>query len=216
MGNGLLINTWEEAWIGVKNPSRPMRMVDNRSQAKKVGDLIEERATSWRMDIINKNFSKDAKQIASIPLSHRKPPDRCIWRPAKNHFFSVKTAYHLAVSTSSQLPPRRDSSSHQPKEWLKLWNINVIPRVKNFCWRACLQSLPTRDNLMRRGFIDDPICVLCDEETESIDHLLLRCPVVAKTWYLSPLRINTRRAPFITFKELLWNHLNEANHEALN
>lgn len=153
------------------------------------------------MDIIRDNVCKeDVHKISSIPLSTRKPPDRRIWKPTKNGEFSVKTVYHLAVSTSSHLLPQRASTSYQIKEWQNLSKINGMPRVKSLCWRACLQSLPTKDNLMKRRIIEDPICDLCGGEIESIDHLLIKCSVVAKFGIGAPSALISKKLPSLPLR----------------
>ena len=46
-----------------------------------------------------------------------------------------------------------------------------------------------RKNLCVRGVVEDPICQLCGEEREDINHALLRCREVQLAWQLSPLRL---------------------------
>lgn len=46
-----------------------------------------------------------------------------------------------------------------------MWDIRTIPRVKMF----------------------DPVCVMCGEETETIDHLFLHNKIAKLVWYRSTL-----------------------------
>lgn len=53
-------------------------------------------------------------------------------------------------------------------------------------WRTTRNKIPTRDNLRTREIIGangDISCALCREETESVDHLFMRCRVSAPLWY---------------------------------
>ena len=43
----------------------------------------------------------EAKAIKMIPLSVCSPPDKLVWAETTNGKFTVKSAYHLAVSLSS-------------------------------------------------------------------------------------------------------------------
>ncbi|KAG9150006.1 hypothetical protein Leryth_010065 [Lithospermum erythrorhizon] len=36
----------------------------------------------------------------------------------------------------------------------ELWSLHIPPRVKLFIWRCLQNTLPTRDNLARRGVKD--------------------------------------------------------------
>ncbi|KAH6760569.1 hypothetical protein C2S51_017518 [Perilla frutescens var. frutescens] len=214
VGNGLQIRIRDDVWIGLENPTKTSGLDRENHELQLVSDLIDETTIQWKEEEIRTMFcQEEATKVLTIPLSARLPLDRRIWTPSKNGRFTVKSAYHLAVSSFSQISPRRASSSNNPTEWKHLWKIKVLPRVRVFLWQACMESLPTKKNLFKRDLLEDPICILCVEETETFNHLMLKGPVAAKTWYWSPLRIDTYKAPFSTFKELLWNYLNNTNPE---
>ncbi|GJV45051.1 RNA-directed DNA polymerase, eukaryota, reverse transcriptase zinc-binding domain protein [Tanacetum coccineum] len=64
-----------------------------------------------------------------------------------------------------------------------MWN-SWIPRKINICvWRASIDRLPTRTNLISRGVnITSTGCPFCHNEDEYIDHCLIRCPRVITIW----------------------------------
>lgn len=140
----------------------------------------------------------------SIPV--RSPPttDRRIWRFTKHGFFTVKSAYHRAVQKFSKIHEERAAGSYIHKEWKMIWGIVAIPRVRLFIWRACMNALPTRDQLHRRGVDIDPICVMCGEKVETIDHLLLNCQESGHVWQGSALQIEHDKMKDNTFREFLW------------
>lgn len=76
-----------------------------------------------------------------------------------------------------------------------------------FLWKACVNALPTRVNLNRRRCVTDPRCPLCGEEVETIDHIFLRCPRTYAAWYGSPLRVDMRNEKASSFKEMLWEKI---------
>lgn len=43
--------------------------------------------------------------------------------------------------------------------WRKLWNACVPGKVKICVWRACLDALPTKSNLIKRKVSVDNLCV---------------------------------------------------------
>nr|GEU98080.1 RNA-directed DNA polymerase, eukaryota [Tanacetum cinerariifolium] len=55
--------------------------------------------------------------------------------------------------------------------------VKYIPiKINVFAWRARLDRLPTRSNLVRRGVVLDPsLCPLCGLVPEDIHHVLFRC-----------------------------------------
>jgi hypothetical protein len=55
----------------------------------------------------------------------------------------------------------------------RIWNSWVLPRCKFFLWLASLNHCWTTDRLARRG-LDHPLyCLLCDQEEETIQHILV-------------------------------------------
>nr|GEX49847.1 RNA-directed DNA polymerase, eukaryota [Tanacetum cinerariifolium] len=59
--------------------------------------------------------------------------------------------------------------------------VKFIPiKINIFAWRARLDRLPTRSNLMRRGVvIDSDLCPMCGTVTEDIFYVLFRCDLAA-------------------------------------
>ena len=53
-----------------------------------------------------------------------------------------------------------------------------------FVWTASLGKILTADNLRKRNIILVSWCCLCKEAGETVDHLLLHCPVAHDLWNL--------------------------------
>ncbi|XP_030970668.1 uncharacterized protein LOC115991059 [Quercus lobata] len=49
-------------------------------------------------------------------------------------------------------------------------------------WRAGLDALPSRVNLVKRKVLCDPVCPNCGLEQESILHALWSCPALSEVW----------------------------------
>ncbi|GJX47690.1 RNA-directed DNA polymerase, eukaryota [Tanacetum coccineum] len=65
------------------------------------------------------------------------------------------------------------------------WTGDVSGKFKvNICvWKASLNKLPTRDNLVQRGvYIASSCCPLCGSVVEDIEHCTIRCPWVVAIW----------------------------------
>ena len=57
-----------------------------------------------------------------------------------------------------------------------VWNRLVPIKIRICFWRARIDRLPTKNNLIKRGLnnIDD-VCALCTEENETSDHVFVSC-----------------------------------------
>ncbi|GJV04382.1 RNA-directed DNA polymerase, eukaryota, reverse transcriptase zinc-binding domain protein [Tanacetum coccineum] len=111
------------------------------------------------------DFYKKVIGNASVALSPAS--DRFTWSLDGNGIFSVKSAreeidkYFLINSSSST-------------RWSKLLPI----KLNVFAWRMFLDKLPTRTNLSNR-VMDIPcvLCLVCECEVESRNHLFFGCPL---------------------------------------
>ena len=81
--------------------------------------------------------------------------------------------------------------------------MQVPNKVKNLVWRACRNSLPTKENLVRRTVIDNPIYDRCKEVPESSLHALWSCGELDVVWEDDSQWHCRRNLTFVDFKELL-------------
>ena len=85
----------------------------------------------------------------------------------KNGEYTIKANYrHLEGDTFEAIPT-----------WL-IWNSCIPPKVSVFTWEVLWGKVLTTDQLKKRGFQHASKCLLCKEDEETIDHLLLNCPSV--------------------------------------
>ena len=78
--------------------------------------------------------------------------------------FSVRHMYHkLMYSLPTDFPCR------------SIWNPIVPPKLVFFAWEASWGKVLTLDQLKRRGIPLVNRCFLCEENEETIDHLLIHC-----------------------------------------
>lgn len=54
--------------------------------------------------------------------------------------------------------------------WKVLWNLNVLSVVKMFLWKALNNRLPTKKNLFCKKAMNDPRCLVCERQDETISH----------------------------------------------
>lgn len=96
----------------------------------------------------------------------------------RNGCYSVKSGYMVARSLKEDVVIKDPSTSNQiPKSlWKCIWNIAVPPKIQQFLWRIGAGAVATKDALYRRACAKDPMCPLCMEEKETMEHLLFLCP----------------------------------------
>ena len=61
--------------------------------------------------------------------------------------------------------------------WKLVWQSKVPPRVAFFSWLASLGKVLTTDNFCKRLIIVLDWCYMCKRCGESVDQLLLHCPI---------------------------------------
>ena len=60
--------------------------------------------------------------------------------------------------------------------WKKnVWRVKTIPKIRVFLWRAVSGALAVADILHTRGLTLDTVSKLCNNSTESINHVLFQC-----------------------------------------
>jgi Leucine-rich repeat (LRR) protein len=64
----------------------------------------------------------------------------------------------------------------------ELWKTKAPPRVKYFFWLAISGRCWTSDRLQQHNFRSSGPCALCDQETETIEHLVLGCVYSRDLW----------------------------------
>ncbi|GKU86545.1 hypothetical protein SLEP1_g1057 [Rubroshorea leprosula] len=119
--------------------------------------------------------------------------DSLIWHYDKNGEFTVKSAYLLACSRQHETNMDSTNMGLSSGEWKHLWKLKVPPNVRVFLWRAILNALPSMDNLVKRGIVQEALCPLCQVADESLMHLLFYCPHVEPIWFGSALGLDPRQ-----------------------
>ncbi|EFH41781.1 hypothetical protein ARALYDRAFT_917523 [Arabidopsis lyrata subsp. lyrata] len=64
----------------------------------------------------------------------------------------------------------------------KIWNLNIVPKLKHFLWRYASKAIGIAENLRRRNMNVNPYCSRCCNELETNDHTLFSCPSIRPIW----------------------------------
>jgi hypothetical protein len=108
-------------------------------------------------------------------------PDAISWRLTPNAAYSAKSAYNMFFIGRIEMPGAKE-----------LWTAGAPLKHKIHMWLALKDRLWTADRLARRGLQHPPLCTLCCQEEETVEHLTLQCSFSREVWYhvLLPLRMH--------------------------
>ncbi|CAL2270238.1 unnamed protein product [Prunus armeniaca] len=128
-----------------------------------------------------------------------------IWPFTKNGSYSVKSGYHWIIGNIKRAQPNKIESSHQVDKqvWKCIWECKTLPKIKLFMWHAVHGIVPTFASLFKGKLSPSPLCPLCHDFPESVEHVLFLCPWARKVWYASSLSFKPDDQAF-SFLEKQW------------
>lgn len=98
-------------------------------------------------------------------------PDSIVWAWEKDGAFSVRSAY-AAKFWGRKVIPMADFT----------WKSKAPLQCHFFAWLALQNRCWTSDRLERRGLDHQEACPFCEQEKETIDHILLNCVFARECW----------------------------------
>ena len=153
VGNGKTIHIWEDKWLPTPTTYKAISLPCCIDDFPMVFALIDHDTKRWKADLVKKTFLPfEADTILNIPLSCSLPNDKLIWLGTKRGEFTVRSAYYVALSLV-ETNNEGESSAGDPRSllWKKVWHLNLPKKIRIFAWRACMNALPTMQNLRVRG-----------------------------------------------------------------
>lgn len=188
VGNGSKILFWHEIWLG------PSPLKAQFPRLYKISSLPNAPISSfgswtgrdwawsfeWSRPFRPRDVVEWSELMAALALVclSVNDEDSCVWALDKTGAFSVKSlSFELAKASLSQAQPCTFN-------WKKIWKGLIPPRVEIFTWLAVMGRLNTRSKLASLNIIpqEEIFCILCNEQTETSDHLLLHCDFSCKLW----------------------------------
>ncbi|WVZ95337.1 hypothetical protein U9M48_041118 [Paspalum notatum var. saurae] len=191
LGDGNLALFWEDNWLDgmaldVLAPNL-VPAVPPRFRRRSVREGILN--SSWVSDIkgpLNEvaiaEYVEVWERVRNVTLSTG-VDDQFRWRWTLNGVYSSASAYQACFLGSTVFLGAKF-----------LWKAKVPPKAKFFAWLAAQDRCWTSERRRRHGLQDSDVCVLCDQEVESINHLLLSCSFSLELW-------------FAVFRRLSWEAL---------
>jgi hypothetical protein len=91
-------------------------------------------------------------------------PDQHIWTPSSSSKYSTKSAYDRFFTGAVGFEPAD-----------RIWKTWAPPKCKFFLLLAVINRCRMADRLARRGLDHPDKCPLCDQEDETVQHILVSC-----------------------------------------
>jgi len=130
------------------------------------------------------------------------------WKFEASGTFSTRSAYRAFFEGAIGFEP-----------WKRLWKSWAPSKCKTFVWLAIRNRCWTADRLQKRGLPHPTRCPLCDQEEETVQHLLTTCVFARQFWFsvLQPLNL-TRLVPSRTSSSLAdwWKKLQKQLRKGFN
>jgi hypothetical protein len=209
LGDGNKLKFWSDRWMGNSSISelapnlmkfvKPARRKDSVAKALANNDWIQAiRGTPSVPAIVE--FLGLWAALREAPAL-QEGPDSARWRLTANGQYSAKTAYQLFFIGRTEVPGMKE-----------LWSSGAPLKHKLHVWLALKDRLWTADRLEERGLQNTPLCPLCCQEPETIEHLTLQCSFAREVWYrvLEPLNLHDRVPSADASLAIWWPSLSDA------
>ncbi|CAL5365331.1 unnamed protein product [Camellia sinensis] len=186
VGNGERIHFWTDRWFNDMSLRSEFPRLFSLS-VEKEGSLQffyhrKGPGSDWKLAFRRSLLAWEEEEVhrlnvllAEVPNLNPITEDHCLWRASNSGVFSVASMWkRLELANGPTVPITKF-----------LWKNAAPPKAQFFTWLAWKGRLKTAEFMQRIGAIPanvSPLCVFCKAEVETINHVLLLCPLVWKLW----------------------------------
>ncbi|XP_057426601.1 uncharacterized protein LOC130720036 [Lotus japonicus] len=187
VAKGDKISVWRDSWLW---NGTNLQAWDNGHDPM-VKDLIAQGNRKWDTRKIHALLpASQATLVLQTPLGLVGEEDKLIWPFNKSGNYCIRTGYHVARTSKPQPPSGPSSSTSAPKDLCPtIWGCQAPQKLKLFLWKASTNSLVVKRNLFRRKMASSDLFPIWNEASETVEHVLLLCPLTRAVWFGSPLQI---------------------------
>lgn len=168
---------WHDPWFQNRPLSSRLgiEVISNAESTSKarIKDFIMD--GRWIPPRSNHNQVIELRQIlVTVPITRK---DAVLWQGTK--LVKLSTIWNSIRRTGTTLP------------WFEaVWHSLSIPKCAFFMWLALKRRLLTKDKMQSFGMQVNPSCMLCQGNTETVEHLFTSCPYSNLVLKCSPVPLN--------------------------
>jgi len=162
LGDGKKVKFWEDKWVGeetLKSKFPRLYMISDCKDGA-IGEVGHWEDNVWHWDLLwrrprfvwESTMEKQLLLVIDGPRLRKEYFDTWKWKEDEDGIYSVKIAYKTLQKTDEEV---------QNNEFKMLWSTRVTPKAQILGWRIFLDKLPTKDNLLKRGFNYNIVFVIC-------------------------------------------------------
>lgn len=118
---------------------------------------------------------------------HPDRQDSIVWMGTPTSIFTTRSAYQMMVEDKNNASGSSSNLVRRNLFWKGIWRAKVPHKIRMFMWHAYSSILPTKTNLFKQGIVSSLSCPNCQEEVETILHVLWDCDFAKECWIHSPL-----------------------------
>ena len=108
---------------------------------------IDNNMCKWDAEMLNGVLiPAEAELVQRIPLSRCQTEDVLYWSFTADRQYNCKFGYKFL----KDLEENSEDGTHvevDKKFWKSIWSLEIPKKYKDLLWRACRNSLPTKQNL---------------------------------------------------------------------
>ena len=162
IGDGHSVKIWGDSWIPTKTNPKIISPIMHEQAGAKVSCLIDQQQWLWNEDILDNTFYEfEATMIKKIPLCKSQQRDVLTWSFTLDGDYMVKLGYKFLQNETLQQKLGPSNTDSMKPLWIAIWSLDIPGKVRNFVWRSCKNSLPTKTNLMQRKALKENLCEQC-------------------------------------------------------
>jgi hypothetical protein len=181
VGDGKSMNFWTGRWLQGKNiqdlaPALRAAVPNAIAKKRSVQEALE--GLKWVDDIRSSLQAQALLEfllvwdiLQEVQLNPDVPDHHC-WTSSNSGTYSAKSAYGRFCMGAIQFEPAG-----------RIWKSWAPPRCNFFLWLASLNRCWTADHLVRKGLDHPRHCSFCDQEEETIQHILVGCVFSKEVWF---------------------------------
>ena len=142
------MSKWADFWLPRQQAPQVLSPCIESLADAKVEILIDEEARQWNHEVIDGIFTQeDADLIKHLPLARMASEDSLFWPFSRNGIYNCKSGYQFLKAEENH--GGTEANVEQEKAlWKAIWVLQTPNKMKNHIWRACQNSLPTKENLV--------------------------------------------------------------------